>query len=90
MAKREVAAQYVDSLLGFIGTFINPIVMIIKFWIVFSVGFRVQPTKNVPFVVWLTASMLAWFVFADIVNGSAGVLIKFRLFELIYCPVGPL
>jgi len=93
MAKREVATQYIGSLLGFIWTFINPIVMIFVFWVVFSVGFRVQPTENVPFVVWLTAGMAAWFVFADIVNGSAGVivsnahLIKKTLFQSQILPV---
>ena len=76
MAKREVATQYVGSLLGFIWTFIHPMVMIFVFWVVFSVGFRVQPTNNVPFVVWLTAGMASWFVFADIVNGSAGVIVS--------------
>ena len=76
MAKREVATQYIGSLLGFIWTFINPMVMIFVFWVVFSVGFRVQPTNNVPFVVWLTAGMAAWFVFAEIVNGSAGAVVS--------------
>jgi lipopolysaccharide transport system permease protein/teichoic acid transport system permease protein len=56
--------------------FINPMVMIFVFWVVFSVGFRVQPKNDVPFVVWLTAGMAAWFVFAEIVNGSAGVIIS--------------
>ena len=93
MAKREVATQYVGSLLGFIWTFINPMVMIFVFWVVFSVGFRVQPTNDVPFVVWLTAGMAAWFVFADIVNGSAGIivsnahLIKKTLFHAHILPV---
>ena len=41
MAKREVATQYVGSLLGFIWTFINPMVMIFVFWVIFSVGFMV-------------------------------------------------
>ena len=76
VAKREVATQYVGSLLGFIWTFINPIVMIFVFWVVFNVGFRVQPANNVPFVVWLTAGIAAWFVFAEIVNGSAGVIVS--------------
>ena len=51
MARREVATQYIGSLLGFIWTFINPMVMIFVFWVVFSVGFRVQPRNDVPFVV---------------------------------------
>ena len=93
MAKREVATQYVGSLLGFIWTFVNPIAMIFVFWVVFSLGFRVKPTNDVPFVVWLSAGMAVWFVFADIVNGSAGLvvsnayLIKKTLFQSQILPV---
>jgi len=93
MAKREVANQYIGSLLGFIWTFINPLVMIFVFWVIFSVGFKVKPINEVPFVVWLTAGMAAWFVFADIVNGSAIVvnvnahLIKKTLFHSQILPV---
>jgi len=76
MAKREVATRYVGSFLGFIWTFIQPLVLIFVFWVVFSVGFRIKPTNNVPFVVWLTAGMAAWFLFSDIVSGSAGVIVS--------------
>jgi len=76
MARREVATQYVGSLLGFIWTFISPMVMIFVFWVVFSIGFKMKPTNDVPFVVWLTAGMAAWFVFAEIVNGCAGAMVS--------------
>ncbi|MDW7772671.1 MAG: ABC transporter permease [Desulfobulbaceae bacterium] len=75
ISRREVANQYVGSVLGFIWTFINPLVLIFVFWVVFSVGFRVQPTNNVPFVVWLTAGLAIWFAFADIVGGSVGAVV---------------
>jgi lipopolysaccharide transport system permease protein/teichoic acid transport system permease protein len=71
LAKREVSLKYIGSFLGFIWTFINPLVMIFIFWVVFSVGFKTKPIQEVPFVVWLTAGMSAWFLFAEIVNGSA-------------------
>jgi lipopolysaccharide transport system permease protein/teichoic acid transport system permease protein len=93
MAKREVATTYVGSLLGFIWTFIQPLAMILVFWVVFSLGFKVRPINNVPFVVWLTAGMAAWFVFADIVNGCATVitsnahLIKKTVFHSQMLPV---
>ena len=93
MAKREVANQYVGSLLGFTWTFVQPVVMILVFWVVFSVGFRVQPKNDVPFVVWLTAGMAIWFVFADIINGSSGLilshshLVKKTLFQSHILPV---
>jgi lipopolysaccharide transport system permease protein/teichoic acid transport system permease protein len=93
MARREVATQTVGSVLGFIWSFINPLVLIVVLWIVFSVGFRVQPKNGVPFVVWLTSGMAAWFIFAEIIGGSAGVvtanshLIKKTLFHSQILPV---
>ena len=70
MARREVATKHVGSLLGFLWTFINPIVIVFVFWLIFSIGFRVQPLKDVPFVVWFAAGLAVWFVFSDAVNGS--------------------
>jgi ABC-type polysaccharide/polyol phosphate export permease len=93
LAKREVATQYVGSFLGFIWTFINPLVLILVLWVVFSLGFRVQPLNNVPFVVWLTAGMAAWFAFSEIMIGSVNVvvsnahLIKKTLFHSQILPV---
>ncbi|RJP74877.1 MAG: ABC transporter permease [Desulfobacteraceae bacterium] len=78
LAKREVSTQYVGSSLGVVWTFIHPMVLILVFWVVFSVGFRVTPVNNVPFVVWLTAGMAAWTVFAEIVNGSTGIIVSNR------------
>lgn len=75
MAKREIITQYVGSMLGFIWTFIHPIVMITVFWFVFSVGFKSKPMGDVPFVVWLTAGMAPWFMFSDVVLGSVGIVV---------------
>lgn len=76
MAKRDLSAKYAGSFLGWIWSFIQPFVMILVFWFIFSVGFRVKPTNDVPFVVWLTAGMAAWFLFAEIVNGSPSLVIS--------------
>ncbi|NKB60783.1 MAG: ABC transporter permease [Gammaproteobacteria bacterium] len=71
LAMREIRQQYVGSALGILWQLITPMVLISVFWVVFSVGFRVKPESGVPFVVWLTAGMAAWFVFTEIVSGAA-------------------
>jgi lipopolysaccharide transport system permease protein len=76
MAKRDIAAQFVGSMLGFFWTFINPMVMIFILWLVFSVGFKAAPKGNVPFVVWLTAAMAIWNTFQEIIMGSTGSIIQ--------------
>lgn len=75
LSKREIKNQYVGSILGVIWTFIQPMVMIFVFWFVFGFGFRVMPVKDVPFVVWLTAGMAPWFLFTEILSGSAGIVV---------------
>jgi lipopolysaccharide transport system permease protein len=93
MAKRDIAANHVGSLLGFFWTFINPLVLICILWVVFSVGFKTAPAHGVPFAVWLTAGMAIWNTFAEALNGSTGVikahpyLVKKVVFPLSILPV---
>ena len=93
LAKREMATQYIGSLLGIVWAFLHPLVMILVFWFIFSVGFRVKPMQDVPFVVWLTAGMAPWFYFAEIINGSTSMvvantnLVKKMLFPSEILPV---
>ncbi len=70
LALQEIRQQYVGSALGMVWQLITPLILIAVFWVVFSVGFRIQPESGVPFVVWLTAGMAAWFCFAEVVSGS--------------------
>jgi len=76
MARREIASQYIGSMLGFLWTFIQPAVMIFVFWFVFSVGFKTKPMNGAPFVVWLAAGLAPWFLFADIITRSAGSVVS--------------
>ena len=93
MAKRDISTEHVGTVLGFFWTFINPLIMIFIFWLVFSIGFKTAPKGNVPFVVWLTAGMAIWNTFSEIVNGSTGViisnshLVKKVIFPLSILPV---
>lgn len=93
MSRREIVSQYVGSGLGSLWMIIQPIVMISVFWFVFSMGFKVKPTNDVPFVVWLTAGLAPWFLFSNIVSGSVSVvvahshLIKKTIFSSQILPV---
>ncbi len=93
MAKREMMNQHLGSGLGFFWTFINPAIMILILWFVFTVAFRNPPRHNVPFVIWLTAGMAIWNTFAEVVNGSSNIiianshLVKKTVFPLSILPV---
>ena len=93
MALRDIASQHVASTLGFFWTLIHPAMTIVILWIVFDLGFRVVPTKGVPFVVWLTAGMAIWNTFLETVTGSTRMitanpyLVKKVVFPLSILPV---
>ena len=93
MAKRDVAQNQVGSLLGFIWTFINPLVLIFILWIVFTKGFKTPTVTGVPFVVWLTTGLILWNAFAESLNGATAAvranphLVKKVLFPLSILPV---
>ena len=93
MAKRDVASQHLGSLLGFFWTLVHPMILIIILWVVFDLGFKVAPSNDVPFVVWLTAGLAAWHFFADVVRGSTAsivehsYLVKKTVFQLSVLPV---
>ncbi len=93
LAKRQISSQYIGSLLGVIWTFIQPMVLILVFWFVFSIGFKVKPLNDVPFVVWLTAGMAPWFLFAQILTSTTSAvvghanLVKKTLFHSEVLPI---
>ena len=93
MAKRDVASQHLGSLLGFFWTIIHPVIWIFILWIVFDLGFKVAPSNDVPFVVWLTAGLAVWNFFSEVVRGSTSsivehsYLVKKIVFPLSILPV---
>ncbi|MDR4498214.1 MAG: ABC transporter permease [Candidatus Scalindua sp.] len=76
MAKRDIVTQYVSSFLGFFWVFINPMFMVSILWFVFSVGLRVSPQGDVPFVVYLTAGIAIWNTFSEVINLSTDVVVS--------------
>jgi len=93
MARRDVASQHLGSLLGFFWTILHPVIWILILWIVFDLGFKVAPTNDVPFVVWLTAGLAVWNFFSEVVRGSTSsivehsYLVKKIVFPLSILPV---
>jgi ABC-type polysaccharide/polyol phosphate export permease len=65
MAIREIQTRYVGTLAGFVWSIVNPLMMILVFWFVFSVGFKVRPIGNAPFIVVFLCGLIPWTMFND-------------------------
>lgn len=64
-AANDYKARYLGSYLGLFWAFAQPAITILIFWFVFQIGFKVVPTKDVPFILWLICGMVPWFFFVD-------------------------
>ena len=79
LAKNDFKTKYAGSYLGIIWAFIQPIVTILVYWFVFSVGFK--PTMDnvgVPFVLYLVAGIVPWFFFQDALVGGTNALLEYN------------
>ncbi len=79
LAKNDFKTKYAGSYLGAVWALIQPIVTILVYWFVFSVG--VKPSMggvDVPFVLYLVAGIVPWFFFQDSLNGGTNSLIEYN------------
>lgn len=76
LAKRDIVQKYVGSRVGLLWTVIHPLSLIFIFWFVFGFGLKAQPVADVPFAIWLTAGMAAWFAFSEILAESTVMIVS--------------
>ena len=93
LVKNDFKVKYAGSYLGVIWAFIQPVITILLYWIVFEYGLRVVTTDTkIPFAIWLITGMIPWFFIADAVsNGSNGFyeynyLVKKVVFQISIIP----
>jgi len=65
MAIREIRNRFAGTAGGFAWSVANPLAILLVYWFVFSVGFRVQDVGNIPFVVMFAAGLIPWTIFSE-------------------------
>lgn len=77
LAKRDFKTRYAGSYLGVFWAFVQPIVTILIYWFVFEVGFKSSPANGFPFVLWLIAGIVPWFMFSDSLTAVTNCLLEY-------------
>lgn len=79
LAKNDFKTKYAGSYLGIVWAFIQPVITILVYWFVFSVGFRSGTGDlGVPFVLYLVAGIVPWFFFQDALTGGTNSLLEYN------------
>ena len=82
LSKNDFKTKYAGSYLGIIWAFIQPIVTIVMYWLVFEKGLKAgaQFSKDgisVPFVLWLSAGLVPWFFFSEAWGSGTNALLEY-------------
>lgn len=78
LARNDFKTKYAGSYLGIIWAFIQPVVTILVYWFVFSVGLRAGNVSEYPFVLYLVSGIVPWFFFQDALNGGTNALLEYN------------
>lgn len=63
LIKRDFKQRYSDKLLGLVWSVLDPLAMMVIFWLIFGVGFRGGRDMEVPFVTYLITGLVAYTFF---------------------------
>lgn len=78
LSKNDFKTKYAGSYLGIVWAFIQPVVTIVVYWFVFSVGLKAGNVSDYPFVLYLVSGIIPWFFFQDALNGGTNALIEYN------------
>lgn len=93
LSKNDFKTKFAGSLFGIFWAFVQPVITILIYWFVFSVGFRSPGVADCPFVLWLTAGLVPWFFFSEAWNGATNsfmeysYLVKKVVFKISVLPI---
>lgn len=71
LAVRNVQDRYADTIGGMLWAVLNPLLLLLVFWVVFGVGLRLHAPGGPPFVLTLFCGLIPWMTFNEILNGAA-------------------
>lgn len=77
LSRNDFKTKYAGSYLGIVWAFIQPIVTILVYCFVFTIGFRSGNVANYPFVLYLISGMVPWLFFQEALNGGTNSLIEY-------------
>lgn len=84
LIRKDLRGRYKGSALGFLWTFINPLLQLVVYTIVFSVLF---PTNIEKFYIFLFVGLVPWLFFnTSLVGGATSIVSQENLIKKVYFP----
>ena len=78
LSRNDFKTKYAGSYLGIVWAFIQPVVTIMVYWFVFTIGLKAGDMAEYPFVLYLISGIVPWFFFQDALNGGTNALMEYN------------
>ena len=75
LANKDFKSRYAASYLGIIWAFVQPIVTVAIYILVFQLGFKAKPVRDVPYALWLVVGIVPWLFFQEALLSATNSLI---------------
>ncbi len=83
LAKNDFKTRFAGSYLGIVWAFVQPVVTILVYWVVFEKGLNAKAEAlangvEAPYVLWLTAGIVPWFYFSEALSNGTTALLEYN------------
>lgn len=79
LAKADFRKRFVGSYFGVVWMFVQPVVTVLIYFMIFQLGFKsVPPVPGVPYVLWLVPGIVPWFFFNEALNAGTSCLQEYH------------
>jgi len=87
---RDMKERYAGSILGIVWTFLQPMFLILLYWLVFSQVMKSRittETGDVPFIAFLLSGLLPWFAIQEgVLQGASSIITQRHIVKKIIFP----
>lgn len=79
LGKADFKKRFVGSYFGIVWMFVQPVVTVLIYFMIFQLGFKsVPPVPGVPYVLWLVPGIVPWFYFNEGLNAGTNCLPEYH------------
>jgi len=87
---RDIKERYAGSVMGVFWTFLQPVLLILLYWLVFSQIMKIRvraDTGEIPFLVFLLSGLLPWFALQEgVMRGASSIIDKRHVIKKVIFP----
>lgn len=71
LTQQELLRRYAGSVIGAVWVVVQPVLLVLTYWFVFSIALKIRVDGSTPFLVVFIAGLIPWLTFQEVVTQSA-------------------